>query len=224
MDITVLFKLTYGLYVVGTFDEGRPVGCIINTCFQVTSQNPIVAISLNKNNYTLEAVRKNTRFSLSILAEDSDPAVIGSFGYRSSRDNDKYEGFGYDTVDGVPVVKGKFAGRLVLDALNFVDNETHYVVFARLVNTVPGEGTPMTYDYFHRVIKGKAPKNAPTYVEEDAEKEAEEGEKLVADNRKHTYKCIVCGKEVEAEGNLPEDFKCPACKKGRDVFERMPEK
>ena len=44
MDITVLFKLTYGLYVVGTFDGERPVGCIINTCFQVTSQNPILAV------------------------------------------------------------------------------------------------------------------------------------------------------------------------------------
>ena len=89
MDITVLFKLTYGLYVVGTFDGERPVGCIINTCFQVTSQNPILAVSLNKNNYTLEAIRKTKRFSLSIIAEDSDPAVIGGFGYRSSRDCDK---------------------------------------------------------------------------------------------------------------------------------------
>jgi len=63
MDITVLFKLTYGLYVVGAMDGERPVGCIINTCFQVTSQNPILAISLNKNNYTLEAIRKGKRFS-----------------------------------------------------------------------------------------------------------------------------------------------------------------
>ena len=89
MDITVLFKLTYGLYVVGAFDGERPVGCIINTCFQVTSQNPILAISLNKNNYTLEAIRKTKRFSLSILAEDSDATVIGGFGFRSSRDADK---------------------------------------------------------------------------------------------------------------------------------------
>ena len=51
MDITVLFKLNYGLYVVGAYDGLRPVGCIINTCFQVTSQNPILAISMNKNNY-----------------------------------------------------------------------------------------------------------------------------------------------------------------------------
>ena len=52
MDVTVLYNLTYGLYVVGAMDGERPVGCVINTCFQVTSQNPIIAISLNKNNYT----------------------------------------------------------------------------------------------------------------------------------------------------------------------------
>ena len=56
MDITVLFKLTYGLYVVGAYDGLRPVGCIINTCFQVTSQNPILAISMNKNNYTPQPI------------------------------------------------------------------------------------------------------------------------------------------------------------------------
>ena len=221
MDITVLFKLTYGLYVVGTFDGERPVGCIINTCFQVTSQNPILAVSLNKNNYTLEAIRKTKRFSLSIIAEDSAPAVIGGFGYRSSRDCDKYEDFGYTTVEGAPIVNGKFAGRLILDAINFVDNETHYVVFARLVETVQGEGTPMTYDYFHRVIKGKAPKNAPTYVEEDT-KPAEE-KTSAEDVKKHRYQCIVCGHIVEAEGNLPADYTCPLCKAPKDRFERVME-
>ena len=90
MDITVLFKLTYGLYVVGTMDGERPVGCIINTCFQVTNQNPILAISLNKNNYTLDAIKRAGRFSLSILAEDTNPAIISSFGFCSSCDNDKY--------------------------------------------------------------------------------------------------------------------------------------
>ncbi len=221
MDITVLFKLTYGLYVVGTFDGERPVGCIINTCFQVTSQNPILAVSLNKNNFTLEAIRKNKRFSLSIIAEESDPAVIGSFGYRSSRDCDKYEGFGYDVVEGAPVVKGQFAGRLILDAMNFVENETHYVVMARLVETVKGEGTPMTYDYFHRVVKGKAPKNAPTYVAEE-EKPRQEAAPA-SDGKKHRYQCIVCNHIVEMEGNLPDDYRCPLCKATKDKFERVME-
>lgn len=221
MDITVLFKLTYGLYVVGAFDNERPVGCIINTCFQVTSQNPILAVSLNKNNYTLDAIRRSRRFSLSILAEDSDATVIGGFGFRSSRDCDKYEDYGYTTVEGAPLVNGKFAGRLILEALNFVDNETHVVVLARLVETVKGEGTPMTYDYYHRVIKGKAPKNAPTYVAPEAAAQAEEKPAPATDNTKHEYQCIICGHIVEAEGNLPDDYVCPLCKATKDKFERV---
>lgn len=163
MDLTVLYNLTYGLYLVGAFMEGRPVGCTINTCFQITSEDPHLAISLNKNNYTLEAIRENKRFSLSILAEDSDPMLIGRFGFMSSRDTDKYEPFGYEVKDYVPCVNGKFAGRLIMEAEQFVDCGTHVLVIARLLNTYKGSGTPMTYAYYHNVIKGKAPKTAPTY-------------------------------------------------------------
>ena len=205
MDKTVLFKLTYGLYVVGAMDGERPVGCIINTCFQVTSDNPILAISLNKNNFTLEAIRRNKRFSLSVIAEDTDPMVISMFGFTSSRDRDKYADFGLDMAGGAPLVKGRFAGRLVLDAVNFVDNETHVVVLARLADTVQGEGTPMTYDYYHRVVKGKAPKNAPTYVEETPAQQTEQP----AGKRK--YRCNLCGYVAEAEGELPSDYRCPLC-------------
>lgn len=206
MDITVLFKLSYGLYVVGCMDGERPVGCTINTCFQVTSENPIFAISLNKNNYTLEAIKRNPRFSLSILAEDSDPGVIGQFGFCSSRNVDKYADYGYDVVDGAPIVKGRFAGRLILDALNFVDGETHMVVLARLVETVKGEGTPMTYDYYHRVVKGKAPKTAPTFVAE--RDEAKEESKCA----KRRYRCNLCGYVAEFDGEMPADYHCPICK------------
>lgn len=214
MDITVLFKLTYGLYVVGAMDGERPVGCIINTCFQVTSQNPILAISLNKNNYTLDAIKRARRFSLSILAEDTNPAIISSFGFCSSCDNDKYADYGYDMTEGAPMVKGKFAGRLVLDALNFVDNETHVVVLARLVDTVKGEGTPMTYDYYHRVVKGKAPKNAPTYVAEEESK----GDKAESAGNKKRYKCDICGYIAEVEGELPADYRCPLCRAPKEKF------
>ena len=216
MDITVLFKLTYGLYVVGAYDGLRPVGCIINTCFQVTNQNPILAISMNKNNYTLKAIKESRRFSLSIIAEDTDPSIIGTFGFQSSRDADKYANYGFRIFGEAPCVNGKFAGRLILDAINFVDNETHIVVLARLVDTVKGDGTPMTYDYYHRVVKGKAPKNAPTYVAEEEKPKTEE--QTAATTGKKKYKCQVCGYEVEMDGELPDDFKCPLCKQPKDKF------
>ena len=217
MDATVLFNLTYGLYVVGAFDGERPVGCIINTCFQVTSQNPILAISLNKNNHTLLAIQQNKRFSLSIIAQETDPSVIGTFGFQSSRDADKYADYGYTTVSGAPIVNGTFAGRLILDAINFADNETHIVVFARLIDTLKEEATPMTYDYYHKVVKGKAPKNAPTYV---AEEPKEETAPATA-GKKNKYRCTICGYEVEFDGEMPDDYICPICKAPKDKFVKI---
>ncbi|MFI3295099.1 MAG: flavin reductase [Rikenellaceae bacterium] len=215
MDTTVLYNLTYGLYIVGAMDGDRAVGCTINTCFQVTSENPILAVSINKNNYTLDAIRRSGRFSLSILAEESDSSVIGAFGFVSSRDNDKYSSFGYDLALGTPLVRGIFVGRLILEVLQMVDNETHVVVLARLIDTVGGEGTPMTYGYYHKVVKGRAPKNAPTYVAESAE------ETLVvssASSARRQYVCDICGFVHEAEGELAEDFVCPLCKQDRSHF------
>lgn len=163
MDLKVLQNLSYGVFIVGAFMKGRAVGCTVNTCFQVTAQDPVLAISLNKSNFTLEAVRETGRFSVSILSEDSDPMLIGRFGFFSSRDTDKYEGFGYDVVDYVPCVKGSFAGRLILETVNTVDCGTHVLVLARLTDTVEGTGIPMTYSYYHNVIKGKEPSTAPLY-------------------------------------------------------------
>ena len=114
MNKNALYDITYGLYVVGCFsDDERASGCIINTCFQVTSENPSLAICLNKNNYTLECIKKNPRFCLSIISEATNPMIISSFGFRSSRDADKYADFGYDELNGTPAVKGQFCGRLM---------------------------------------------------------------------------------------------------------------
>lgn len=212
MDLTVLYNLTYGLYVVGAFKDGRAVGCVINTCFQVTSEKPLLTVSLNKNNYTLEAIRENKRFSLSILSEDSNPEIIGRFGFFSSRDVDKYEAFGFDVRGYVPCVKGSFAGRLILEAEQFVDCETHVLVVARLIDTVEGSGVPMTYAYYHNVIKGKAPKSAPTYRAEND---------TTVNNGKRRYECDVCHYIAELDGELPDDFVCPVCGVDRSHFHQI---
>ncbi len=214
MDLTVLYNLTYGLYITGAFKGGRAMGCVVNTCFQITSQNPLLAVSLNKTNDTLEAIRENKRFSLSILAEDSDPALIGRFGFMHSNAVDKYEGFGYEVIDYVPCVKGRFAGRLILEAEKFVDCETHVLVIARLVDTVRGEGKPMTYAYYHNVIKGKAPQSAPTYRAEDDEQ--------AKNSHKRHFKCDICGYIAETDGeDLPADYVCPICKADRSHFSEV---
>ena len=82
-----LRKLSYGLYLIGAMDGERPCGCIVNTVFQVTSENPIIATSINKNNYTWELVQKNGRFSVSILSEKTRKEVIQKLGFVSGKDH-----------------------------------------------------------------------------------------------------------------------------------------
>lgn len=213
MDPTALYRLSYGLYIVGAFKDGRPVGCTINTCFQLTSCPARVAVSLNKGNYTLEAILENRRFSVSVVAEDSDPAVIGRFGFMSSRDTDKYEPWGYDLLGYTPCVRGHFAARLVLEVEQTVDCDSHMLVIARLTDAVAGSGTPMTYAYYHNVVKGKEPASAPTFRCADTEPAEPAG--------KYHFECDLCHYVAEFEGDeLPADYHCPVCGVDRSHFVR----
>lgn len=214
MDSNALYNITYGLYVIGCYSDSKPAGCIINTCFQVTSENPALAICLNKKNHTLDCIKNNPRFCVSIISEDTDPMIISSFGFRSARDADKYADFGYDNLDNTPAVKGNFCGRLILDAVDFIDCGTHVIVVGKLVASYSGYGTPMTYAYYHRVKKGSAPKNAPTYRAESATVPA-------AGKEVRRFKCDVCGYEVETDTDLPVDFVCPVCGFDRSHFKEI---
>ncbi len=218
MDKTILHNISYGMYVIGACDGNRPVGCIINTCIQVTSENPIIAVALNKNNYTFEVIERSKKFCLSIISEETSPSVITTFGFQSSRDNNKYETFDYEIKNGVPVLKGKFAGWLICDVVNIVKNETHHVIFARLSDTIKGENThPMTYEYYHKVIKGKAPKNAPTYQSEETVADA--GSEIKAGTVKQQYVCSICGYVHEGDiAEEPDDYVCPICKAAKSYF------
>ena len=103
-------------------------------------------------------------------------------------------------MDGLPVVKGNCAGHIVAEVVSMTDMETHDIILARVKDAQPCTNfTPMTYKYYHEVIKGSAPKNAPTYQEPKLEEQATVTEKWV---------CTICGYVYEGE-NPPE--KCPQC-------------
>lgn len=221
MATNPLYEITYGLYVVGCWAGQRPAGCIVNTCFQVTSEDPRLAICLNKNNYTLDCLKVSPKFSISIISEATDPMVISSFGFRSARDADKYADFGYKELDGTPVVNGNFCGRIVVEAERFVDCGTHDIVICRLLSSEAGEGEPMTYAYYHNVIKGKAPKNAPTFRPEQAAEAANTVPAKEAATAKRKFRCDVCGFVAEVEGDLPADYVCPVCGVDRSHFKEI---
>lgn len=169
MDNKVIQKLSYGMYVIGAMDGDRPVGCFVNTVVQITSEGPMLLVSLNKQNETHAVVSRTGKFSVSIISEATPPLVIGTFGFFSSRDRNKFEGFRTTTLAGLPCVDEKTCGALACEVVSQNDAGTHTVFLARVIDAkaLSGAGsTPMTYAYYHNVIKGRAPKTAPTYAED----------------------------------------------------------
>ena len=83
-------------------------------------------------------------------------------------------------------------------------------MIARVIDTVQGDGVPMTYAYYHNVIKGKEPKNAPTY-RGDAVEQGNQG--------KRRFECDICHYIAETDGDdLPADYICPICGADRSHF------
>ena len=85
MNKLALNDLSYGMFVITTRKENKNVGCFINTVMQLTSNNPIIAVSLNKENYTNEVLQETRKCAISILSEKANPEVISKVGYFSSR-------------------------------------------------------------------------------------------------------------------------------------------
>lgn len=213
MNMSALWKLTYGMYALTSMDGARPTGCIINTAVQVTSQNPTIAISLNKNNYTYDVIKAHGKFALSIISEATSQNVIAKLGFCSGRDTDKFAGndFSWEMKQGLPVVTDKTSGYITAEVLGSYEMETHFVILARVTDAdVLSENTPMTYKYYHEVIKGKAPKNAPTYQEEKAEAGSEK------------WVCGICGYVYEGDLTAEaDDFVCPICKQPKKMFKKQ---
>lgn len=208
MNPNTFHKLSYGVYVVSTWDNGRPTGCTANSAMQITSSPATIAISINHDNYTNKCIQETGRFAISILAEDSEPSIIGTFGFRSGKDFDKFSAVEYSVKDFMPVVNDS-CGYIVCEVIDKMETSTHTVFLGEVKGAeLFGNRDAMTYAYYHKVIKGKSPKNAPTYIPEQEEKK---------EGRIRKWKCTVCGYVYEGE-ELPEGYKCPVCGMGEDKF------
>ena len=160
-------KLSYGVYIVTSWaDGGKPTGCTANSAMQVTSNPATVAVSINHDNFTNECIKSAGRFAVNILGEKSDPLLIGTFGFRSGRDGDKFAAMP-PVKDYLPIVDGAIA-YITCKVIDTMESPTHTVFLGEVVGAeiLNNDDTPMTYAYYHNVIKGKSPKNAPTYIEE----------------------------------------------------------
>ncbi len=165
MNSNVFRNLSYGVYVVSCETDGRYTGCTVNSIMQITSSPASIALSVNHDNYTNFCVNKVKNFAVSILSENSNPLTIGTFGFRSGRDFDKFGVIPYTIIEGLPVIKDACA-YLICKVTDKIETHSHTVFIADVLNgDILDETKPMTYYYYHNVIKGKSPKTAPTYIE-----------------------------------------------------------
>ncbi|MBN1925930.1 MAG: rubredoxin [Prolixibacteraceae bacterium] len=233
IDFTSFQKLSYGLYLICSEHNGTKSGYAGNTGFQVTSSPQTIAISCNKDNFTCGIIEKSRKFSLSVLQLELDVSIIGDFGFKSTRDIDKFEKYSYKTGKlGIPVITDSCTAIFECKVINQVDCGTHILFIGEIeVAEKINDQPPLTYDYYHSHYKMLAPKNAPTYV--DPEKLS--GGRTYSTTPETTnsdYVCIICGYTYDPEvgepsqgippgtpfEELPEDFECPVCKAAKEYF------
>ena len=205
MEREIFKNISYGMYVVTSSSDVKNCGCIINTLTQITSEDPLISISLNKSNYTNKIIKKTNRFCVSIISTTTNPNLISTFGFKSSLDFDKFGSFDYEIIDNLPILKENMIGYLICEVTNIIDCNTHDLIIAKVINCkLENKIEAMTYSYYHNVIKGKAPKAAPTYIEEKKE---------------NSFVCDVCG--YVHTGDLPEGFRCPICGVDESHFKKQ---
>ncbi|MBA7632912.1 High molecular weight rubredoxin [subsurface metagenome] len=226
MNIKALYKLGYGLYVVSSRKGDRLNGQIANTVFQITSEPPTIAVSINKNNLTHEFIRESKVLAASVLSQYTPLSFIGHFGFKSGRDIDKLKGINYKIgKTQAPVVMDNTAAYLEARVTQEVDVGTHTIFIGEVVDAdVISEEECMTYAYYHLVKRGTTPKTAPSYIEEKTEA-------LTMGK----YKCTVCGYVYDPElgdpdggikpgtpfEEIPGDWVCPVCGAAKSEFERI---
>ncbi len=168
MDATALYKFQSGLYVVSARD-GEDVGaCIINTGLQLTSDPLQVEVVVNKQNHTEGVIARAGHFALTVVTESANMLYVGRFGFRTSATYDKFDGIAHeDTVLGDPYTPENAACVLACDVVKTLDVGTHTIFVGEVKDAqVLSQDTPMTYAYYHTVLKGKTPAKASSFIGE----------------------------------------------------------
>lgn len=196
-DLTALFNIGYGLYVVTSSDGIRDNGLIVNTVSQVTNTPNRVAVTINKENYSHHIIRQTGVMNVNCLDVSAPFEVFRTFGFQSGRTADKFAGMETLRSDNGLVFLPRYINSfLSLKVENYVDLGTHGMFICTVTEArVISDRETMSYTYYQNNVKPKP---------------ATEGKK--------GFVCKVCGWIYEGD-TLPDDIVCPLCKHGAADFE-----
>jgi len=196
-DLTALFNIGYGLYVVTSNDGKKDNGLIVNTVTQVTNSPNRVAVCINKQNYSHHTIKQTGVMNVNCLSVDAPFSVFQNFGFQSGKNVDKFAGWSPLRSDNGLVFLPKYINSFMsLKVEDYIDLDTHGMFICSVTEArVLSDKDTMTYTYYQNNVKPKP------------ETEGKKG-----------WVCKICGYVYEGE-ELPEDFICPLCKHGVADFE-----
>lgn len=165
-DPNVLHNLSYGMYIVSSYNSDKLNGQIANTVFQITSEPVTIAVSINKKNLTHELIETSGVFTVSVLGEDAPLEFIGRFGFRTGRKEDKFSGISFKTLEsGCPVVLEHSICYAAAEVTGRLDCLTHTLFLGKMTGSeMLKQANPMTYAFYHMVKHGSTPRSAPTFI------------------------------------------------------------
>lgn len=198
-DLTALFNIGYGLYVVTSNDGKKDNGLIVNTVTQVTNTPNRVAVAINKANYSHHVIKQTGIMNVNCLSIDAPFDVFQTFGFQSGRNVDKFAGSGITPLrsdNGLTFLPRYINSFMSLKVEQYLDFDTHGMFICSITEArVISPAETMTYTYYQNHVKPQP------------ETEGKKG-----------WVCKVCGFIYEGE-ELPDDYICPLCKHGVADFE-----
>lgn len=199
--MNLLFKISYGLYVLSASADGKDNACMINTFAQQTASPERFSVTVNKGNYTTELIEKSGVCTVSVLSKETKFDTIKNFGMRSGKNADKFAGVNaVSAANGTKVPTDGVLGYFECKVEKTIDFGTHVMFVLSLTNfVVMNDGEALTYDYYQSDIKPKP--------------------EIKKDTAAEKWVCRICG--YVHEGPLPADFICPICKHPASDFERI---
>ena len=196
-DLTALFRIGYGLYVVTSNDGKKDNGLIVNTVIQLTDTPNRVAVNINKANYSHHVIKQTGVLNVNCLSTEAPFSVFQQFGFQTGRSVDKFAGQTVHRSDNGLVFLDKYINAFMsLKVEDYVDLGTHGMLICSVTEArVMSNQETMTYTYYQNNVKPKP------------ETEGKKG-----------FVCKVCGYIYEGD-ELPADYICPLCKHGAADFE-----
>jgi flavorubredoxin/flavin reductase (DIM6/NTAB) family NADH-FMN oxidoreductase RutF len=196
-DLTALFKIGYGLYVVTSNDGKKDNGLIVNTVTQLTNSPNRVAVAINKANYSHHVIKQTGIMNVNCLSVDAPFSVFENFGFQSGRNVDKFADFeALRSDNGLPFLPRYINAFMSLKVEQYLDFDTHGLFVCSITEArVMSNAETMSYTYYQNNVKPKP------------QTEGKKG-----------FVCKVCGYIYEGD-ELPDDYICPLCKHGVADFE-----